>query len=377
MHNPILDVEDEWHVIQSLLPEGWLQAAKTLKAFLRVRYLPSAGDLLRLLLFHAISDNGLRLSVAQASISGIAHMSQVALFKRLKKSSDWLAWIANQLCNAFRNGSINAHGLRLRAVDSTTVQGPASKGTEWRVHYALDLETLSCDWFELTDEHGAELLERTPVKEGDLIIADRNYLRYNGVKATTTAGGDVLVRLKWKHTCMTDLNGQEFHALDYAKKLKVAEVGEWKVVLRDGKNPKSEGINSRVIITKLPKEAIEKAERKKLRQCQKKGVKNTNQKTIEAVQYIMLFTTLPEAKMNASGILELYRYRWQVELAFKRHKQLLKLGQLPHKDPQAARGWIQAKLVVVLILETLHRNARCFSPWGFNTENLKHTSISH
>ena len=75
-------------------------------------------------------------------------------------------------------------------------------------------------------------------------------------------------------------------------------------------------------------------------------------------------TTLDDTH-SADDILELYRFRWQIELAFKRLKQLLALGQLPHKDPCAAKAWILAKLTVALLLETLYRNASSFSPWGF------------
>jgi IS4 transposase len=84
----------------------------------------------------------------------------------------------------------------------------------------------------------------------------------------------------------------------------------------------------------------------------------------------MVFTTLPQRLLGAADVIELYRYRWQIELAFKRLKQLLKLGRLPHKDPAAAQGWIHAKLVVALLLETLFRNARAISPWGFDLHKL-------
>jgi hypothetical protein len=134
---------DEWSVIESLLPTGWKEAAREKKAFRRARYTMAPGPLLRVLLFHAVNQGGLRETVAQARASGIVSMSQVALLKRLRTSSDWLAWIGLQVCNQFREQPRLPAGLRPRAIDSTTVQGPASKGTEWRVHYALDLLTLS------------------------------------------------------------------------------------------------------------------------------------------------------------------------------------------------------------------------------------------
>jgi len=82
----------------------------------------------------------------------------------------------------------------------------------------------------------------------------------------------------------------------------------------------------------------------------------------------MVFTTIPAPLLGAGEVLELYRCRWQIELAFKRLKQLLKLGRLPHQAPDIARTWILAKLVIALLLETLYRNARAFSPWGYRLE---------
>jgi hypothetical protein len=353
---------DEWGLIEKLLPSGWREAAREQKAFQRARYLTDPGPLLRLLLYHAVNDGGLRETVAQARASGIAEMSQVALLKRMRTSGPWLAWLGAGLCRPLREAARLPQGLRPRAVDSTTVQGPASKGTEWRVHYALDLVSLNCDWFELTDAHGAELLERTPVQQGDVLIGDRNYLRPIGVHAVVEAGAHVLLRLRWTHSPMNDAEGRPFHALRHAKKLKVGQIGSWQVRLTV---PNGEPISARVIATKLPAPLAAKAERRLSKTAQKNG-KHSDPRSLEASHFVMIFTTLPEPLIASSDVLELYRFRWQIELAFKRMKQLLRLGRLPHKDPVAAKSWILAKLVIALLLETLYRNARAFSPWGYN-----------
>jgi len=91
-------------------------------------------------------------------------MSQVALLKRLRNSGPWLSWIAKEQCRGFLDRPRPPQGVRLRAIDATTVQGPASKGTDWRIHYTLDLLSLHCDWHELTDNHGGESLMRVPVR---------------------------------------------------------------------------------------------------------------------------------------------------------------------------------------------------------------------
>jgi hypothetical protein len=251
-------------------------------------------------------------------------------------------------------------------VDGTTVQGPASKGIEWRLHFAIDLQTLNCDWYELTDAHGGELLDRTPVHAGDVLLADRNFLRPVSVGVVTQAGGHVLVRLRWRHPALQDPEGRPFVALDRARSLRVGEVGTWPVLLPV---PEADSVPGRVIATRMPGPVGARAARRAERIAAKQG-RRIDPRSVEAAHLIMVFTTLSDAQLATPDVLELYRCRWQIELTFKRLKQLLKLGRLPHKDPRAARSWILAKLVVALLLETLYRQAATLSPWGYSLPNL-------
>lgn len=357
---------DEWRVIESLLPTGWEESARTTNAFRRVRYTREPSELLRLLLFHAVNGTGLRETVAQAKAAGLASMSQVGLYKRLRTSGAWLDWIAGSLCASFRERPRPADGMRLRALDSTTIQGPASKGTEWRLHYTVSLSTLSCDWHELTDATGSELLERTPVTPGDVLIADRNYLRAEGARAVVSAGGDLVVRMRWTHPVMTDAKGRKFSALTRARRLRVSAVGDWPVnlVVKGG-----QPVSGRVVAIRLPAPIAARAKQRASKQSLKKG-KTPDVRSLEAAHFVIVFTTLSKKKLAAPAVLELYRFRWQIELVFKRLKQLLKLGLLPHKDPTTARTWIAAKLVVAFLLEKIYRNSRALSPWGFDLDRL-------
>ena len=160
---------------------------------------------------------------------------------------------------------------------------------------------------------------------------------------------------------MRDAGGRDFHALPHAKRLKIGQVGEWPVTLLD---PSGAPIEGRVVAIKLPAPVAAKAERRVTKISTKKS-KKPDPRSLAAAHFVMIFTTLPAALLAAADVLELYRFRWQIELAFKRLKQLLKLGRLPHKDARAAQTWILAKLVIALLLETLYRNARSISPWGF------------
>ena len=71
-----------------------------------------------------------------------------------------------------------------------------------------------------------------------------------------------------------------------------------------------------------------------------------------AAGYTFVFTSLPDS-VPAASVLELYRARWPVELAFKRLKSLLGLDRLKNQDPVAARAWITAKLLVALLIPIL------------------------
>jgi hypothetical protein len=355
-------LDDEWKIVESLLPAGWSDAARAAKAFRRARYTLEPSTLLRLILFHAVGGGGLRQTVAQAKAAGISSMSAVALFKRLKTSAPWLRWMAAALCRELLERPLLADGLRPRAIDATHVQGPGSVGTEWRLHYTLDLCTLSCDWHALTDGHTNESFALPPVRRGDVLIGDRAYLYAKGVRAVVHQGGDVLVRMRWSHVALVDERGQRFHALSRARKTVVGRVGQWSVQLpADDDGP---AIAGRIVIVKLPKPIAERARYHIQRLAADKG-KKLDPRSVEAAGYIMLFTTLPSALLDATGVADLYRFRWQIELAFKRHKQLLQLGRLPHQDADAAQSWILAKLVVALLLEKMYRIASAISPWGY------------
>lgn len=356
-------VADEWRIIERLLPTGWKEAARSEGAFRRARYLSDPAPLLRLLLFHAISDGGLRETVAQAQASGIVEMSQVALLKRLRTAGDWLAWLGRELCRSFRERPRVPQGLRPRAVDGTTVQGPASQGTEWRVHYTLDLVSLNCDWHELTDAHGGEHLSRVPVQPGDVLLGDRNFLHPAAIGKVVDAKGHVLIRLRWRHPPLLS-EGEDppvFEALRRARRLRVGQVGDWAVLLLAGERAP---VCGRVVAIRLPRPVAARSQRRVQREAKRKRLR-LDPRSLQAAQFVMLFTTLPRTTLDTRGVLELYRHRWQIELAFKRLKQLLRLGHLPHHEPRAARSWILAKLVVALLLERLLRNARSFSPWGY------------
>jgi SRSO17 transposase len=109
--------------------------------------------------------------------------------------------------------------------------------------------------------------------------------------------------------------------------------------------------------------AAQQAQARLLRSASKRQ-KQLQPETLELAEYVAVLTTLP-ATIPCVSVLDLYRTRWQIELAFKRLKTLLGAGHVPKYDPDSARAWIYGKLLSVLLIERLSLEARLFSPWGF------------
>ena len=118
------------------------------------------------------------------------------------------------------------------------------------------------------------------------------------------------------------------------------------------------------------KAAAERA-RTKLEKEARRKKKVVREETMEAAGYTMVLVTVKKEEMNARQVLRLYRARWQVELAFKRLKSLMKVGELPKRTDSSCKGWLQAKMLLVLLTERLMEEARSFSPWGFELEEKK------
>ena len=251
-------------------------------------------------------------------------------------------------------------GRRVRAVDATAVSEPGSTGTDWRIHYAINLRTLQCDFFELTDAHGGETWRRFPVQSGDIMLGDRGYANPQGVEHVVKAGGDVVVRLNRSALPLWDERGRKWAVLKPARTLSPKQTGEWAAWAGREAGPAMAG---RLIVVRKSRQAAAYA-RRRLQQIASKKQKPVSAESLQAAQYFFLWTSLP-ASWSRFQVLELYRSRWQIELAFKRMKSLLGLGHLPKKDPESCRAWLHGKLLTSLLVERLIGAARTLSPWGY------------
>jgi hypothetical protein len=318
---------------------------------------------LRLVFAYAYCGLSLRDTALWAREAGLAVLSSVALWKRLRKAAEWLGWLV--LAQLARRAALPASlpgGLRLRLVDATVINTPGSQGTDFRLHLGLDLGRLLIDRVELTGAEGGETLKRLELQPGEVVMGDRGYAQRQGIAAVVAAGAAVLVRLNWQNVPLQDAQGRRFDLLAALRRLAEVQAGEWAVQTapaRDG----TPAVPGRLVALRKSAQAAEAARRKLYQQARKKG-KTPSERTLEAAGYVFVFTTLTAAQLATEQVLVLYRFRWQIELTFKRMKSLIGLDELAMKDDRLARTFLLAKILAALLIEEESHRWVDFSPWG-------------
>jgi hypothetical protein len=342
-------VAEDWNQTVRSLPMNLEESARQQKALRRRRGISSGADLLRIILAYAVMDWSLRLVGLWCLIQGLADVSDVALYRRLRHSSAWLGWMIGEFLQAHQVALARRDGVRLRLIDASVVSQPGNRGTDWRVHLSFDLGSLSVAGVTVTTGKGGESLARFPSQPGEIQVADAGYAYVSSLGETLQAGGDVVVRINWQNLPLWTATDQRIDTILWLRQTfaepttGTAELPIWL------KTPQGR-VSLRLIAQRLSSEATQRARRKAREAAGKKGRTPTTDHLF-ACGFILLLTSLPPEPWPASSVLELFGFRWQVELVFKRLKSLLDFDGLRTQDPQLAQTYLLAKLLAALMVE--------------------------
>jgi hypothetical protein len=357
-------VNEDWSRVVARLggAEQLAASARATKAFSRRRQIPDAVALLRLVLAYCLGERGLRSTAAWAAAIGLAELSNVALFYRLRQCGDWFAVLIERLLAAAAPKA--SRGRLIRIIDATTVPkaGPAArkKSELWRIHSAFDLPHERFGHFELTDQHEGETLDRIPVVKGEIRLADRAHLQPDRMAMVLEADADFVIRAGWKSARWLDAEGR---SLDLVAELRAAKprglIDRPIWIKRKGGAP----LALRLIAVKKPAEAAAETRRKARRAAQREG-HTISKQTLEAADWVILVTSLGPEEFATEDVLALYRLRWRIELGFKRLKSLIGLKTPPGTDERSARPYLLAHLLIILLLEPLVREFEDSPRWA-------------
>lgn len=359
---------EEWQLVRELLPADLEARARQCGALRRARGVQDAETLLRVLLLHTCGGLSLQQTSLRAAELGLAELSAVALFKRLRASGAWL----EDLCKALLEKRTDDYpfqwplkGRTFRAFDASDIREPGATGSSWKLHYSITLPGLRCDQAAFTDRHHGERLQNFTLHPGDVILADRAYGKRAQIAWLMDAGADAVIRLHPPAlpACEQEPEDQTDLPVKWLEKLQTLPptgAGEWTVRFRHQRKH----YPVRVCAIRKSLTAAADARRKVKLEARKKR-RTLRPETLSMADFVVVLTTLQATEINAEGVLELYRQRWQIELAFKRLKSLLGMSAVPKSDPQSARSWMQSKLLEALLIERLLEQSRALSPWGY------------
>lgn len=359
---------EPWDDLVALLPAQFEADAEHLHVMKGARKNKNLLNTMRALFMHLGLGFSLKETTLRAEAAGLCEMSSVALFDRLKKFGPLFRASCERLF-AENQSYIIPDQEKFRIIDATDVSEPGETGSSYRFHYSFAVPSMVCDFTKLTPTKGkgtGETLAHFPIKAGDLILADRGYSSSRGITHVKKNGGEVCIR--WNHVTLPVFD-EAGKRIDITKLLKTisnsGDAAEWECCIKEYES-ENKLIRGRLCaIRKTPEAIAQSYKRCKATENKKRrsGVNYTiSEKALYINEYVIVFTTFDPIKFPLRMILEIYRWRWQVELVFKRLKGLLGLGHLPKKTTESSTAWLYGKLLIALLIEKLTAK-NFFSPW--------------
>ena len=342
-------VQDEWNeTVLPMLPQTLTSRAKELKAFERANGLRNAADLLRGLLAYVLCLSSFRQVGVWAASLGISLNGDRSWAKRMRQARLWLLWLLQELLvpGIEHDRFAGSQQGRILLLDASNVRSWHKQGEHSRLHVSYDLRQRRIAQVVLTNQKTGESLTTFAFVPGDILVADRGYCRRRRIWEVVEAGGLLVVRLHWNNVPLQDKEGVLIDLCQWVKSLS-GDQGERTVWMQWGKKR----VGLRLIALRLDADAANRAQRRHERKLSQNGSKKSHPWTLVLTDWLLVLTSLPKETWSAEEVLALYRARWQIELLFKRIKQLVRIHRLPSSHQLTNEATLAALLVGWALVE--------------------------
>jgi len=338
------------------LPANYEEECVKQNAVHRWRGVKNPADLMLLILIHLLNGTSLLEISVIAHTAKLGELSDVAFMKRLAQCKDWFVSICASLVARNVEDYQQPPWLKDRtvvAVDASDVVEKGRSRRTYRLHYMFDIFKMSSLQCKITAQSVGETLVNFVMAPGMIVIADRMYSNVRAMLHCVSAGADYILRMRKNSFKTCDQEGNVLDLLNIFKQLKGGEYADIKAVAisKDGTS-----LPVRICAKRKTAEQIEKT-MKKLKSLERKGTITDEAKEFNT--YIVVVTSLVD-EISAEQVLFAYRLRWQVEIHFKRLKSILDFGELPKRTPENSLSWLNGKLMVALLIESVI--SKSFSP---------------
>jgi len=338
-----------------MLPEGNEEAAYETGALRRRREIKTAYDLL-LPVFLYVANGPSRLEVSVvAKLKGIARISGVGFMKRFAKCGKLIEWLLEKLnpqATANYSKPPKFEKYDIKALDASAATSGGKMRITHRLRFGIDIFLLKSDRYKITAQKIGESPTDFIVKATDLFLGDRAYGTKTSMEHCLAGEGNFVFRIRKSVFDIYDKKGNKIDLIEKLRNIRKSKTLNLRCFfLSSG----SEFVPIRICAMIKPKDVVENPE-------DDTGFMNN---------FIVLVASILDNRISAKDILELYRLRRQAELCFKRLKSLMGFGDIPNKTEAHIKIWLNAKLVVAIMLEIMTAQVN-FSPSGRRCGQARH-----
>jgi hypothetical protein len=316
-------------------------------AMKRRRVIQSGRTLLRLVMVYGLTDLSLAMVGVWATVLEWGSLSKSGVRKRLRQCREWMGYLILAVLQIGKLACPRSSPYHLQLIDVSNGSQPGSRKIDWRLHLALGLSGMRIDGVQLTDGSVGESLTHWTFQSDDLVLADRVYGVARSLGVLFAAAAHFVIRIGWQNLPLWDWEGQRFDLCAWLRTCSQDPAATPAQVKLWVKTPQAR-FPLRVVARAIPAQKVEKI-RDNLRAEAKHKKRQVNEHSLLAAGFVMLVSNLPDCYSGAE-ILAFYRFRWQIELVFKRLKGLLCFDHLRATDPQLAQVYLLTKILIALLL---------------------------
>lgn len=109
----------------------------------------------------------------------------------------------------------------------------------------------------------------------------------------------------------------------------------------------------RLVALRLPAQLAAQRRRRARANARRDSALRLSQRYLKLLDWTILLTNVPEARLTPQQLLEFYGCRWQIEVLFKSWKSQFHIGRLPASSPLQVQIHILAKLLAIALLQNL------------------------
>ena len=173
MQLPLTDPDTLFEELLQDLPAETGQMARACKALVRAKKGKTPAQLLRVVFLYCGLDKPLR-EVAGTLTALYESMTDQAVAERLRAGGPWVKALLRRMLPMAAVESLPT-GRRFVVIDASRMQAPGAKGTDHRLHIAMDVVSLQFLEVLVSDVHTGETLKHFTLAPGDVVLADRGY----------------------------------------------------------------------------------------------------------------------------------------------------------------------------------------------------------